>query len=164
VSGLGEEIPPAYSTFLKKLNIMEKTLEIKEYGINGRGVFALKDFEEDEVIEYFPVLNLADRARYHSDEVIQNYGFKPACNCEECKIHGNIISIFLGYVTLTNHSDDPSARIYQPNREEGAVHANRFIRKGEEITIYHVSKDSDKVSEETFQNVQTQTIPEPDIE
>ena len=108
-------------------SISERLL-VRESPGRGRGVFALRDFEEDELIETAPIivlpredaplLRLTTSARYQ-------FGWR---------VPGETAFV-LGYGALYNHSPEPNAA-WKNDPDGNFVHffALRPIAKGEEIT------------------------------
>ena len=106
---------------------ISERLIVKESPGRGRGVFALRDFEADELIETTPIivlppedgplLRLTTSARYQ-------FGWR---------VPGTT-AIVLGYGAIYNHSPDPNAE-WQNDPEGDFIHfvALRPIKKGEEI-------------------------------
>ena len=103
-------------------------------GRHGRGVFAGRSFEPDEVIEECPVLLVPADA-------ITELGLSGYCfewDDEHC-------AIALGYGSLYNHSWRPNAR-YDHDHDANVVTytAVRRIEAGEEVTInYSGDPDGD---------------------
>jgi hypothetical protein len=107
---------------------MTQRLIVKDSPGRGRGVFALRDFEEGALIESAPVivlpvedrdlLRLTTLARYQF-----NWRVKGAT------------AIPLGYGMIHNHSPEPNAR-WENDADEDLMHfiAVRAISRGEEIT------------------------------
>jgi hypothetical protein len=107
-------------------SISERLLVRKSPG-RGRGVFALRDFEEDELIETAPIivlppedaplLNLTTIARYQ-------FGWR---------VPGET-AVVLGYGALYNHSTEPNTA-WENDPDGNFIHffALRPIAKGEEI-------------------------------
>ena len=107
---------------------MTKRLLVKESPGKGRGVFALRDFEEDEVIETVPVIVLPpeDRPLLRLTTLVR-YAFKWP------HVQG-AAALPLGYAMLHNHSAEPNAR-WQNDFDQNLMHfiALRPIAEGEEI-------------------------------
>lgn len=111
--------------------------------VHGRGVFANKLFLQDEVIEVFPLVPLAFRTRYQGDFGIFSYCFvNEACPCEECKRHGNVIHLGMGYSAVYNHQDEPNAVMnIDYSKLIGTVQAAKNIEKDSEIFIRYKHTD-----------------------
>lgn len=112
---------------LKRIPNLNPTLEVKLTDNKGRGVFATRDIEVNEVLEESPALICNTE---HPE--LGNYVF--------CWGKGQL-AIGLGYISMYNHSDNSNAdwwnveSMYDPTI---CVYAKRDIAKGEEITIrYH---------------------------
>jgi SET domain-containing protein len=114
---------------------------IDKSNIHGRGVFAREDISQDEIIEIFPIVPIQFRTNYQFDPAIINYSFiNDACNCEECKKHGHIIYLALGYGGLYNFANLPDNKYnaytdINYSSYYGIIKANRNINKDEEILL-----------------------------
>lgn len=110
---------------------------VQNSDVHGRGVFANKLFSKDEIIEIFPLSPLAFRTRYQGDYGILTYGFiNDKCPCEECKRHGNVIYLGMGYSSIYNHQDSPNAQLsIDFSKLTGSVTALKNIEKDSEIFI-----------------------------
>ena len=105
-----------------------KRLLVKESPGKGRGVFAVRDFEEDEVIETVPVIVLPPEDKpLVRLTMLARYAFGWPC------LKG-VTAIPLGYGMLHNHSPEPNAR-WENDFEQNLMHfiALRPIAEGEEI-------------------------------
>lgn len=118
-------------------------LYVQNSNVHGRGVFANKLFAKDEIIEVFPLSPLAFRTRYQGDYGILTYGFiNDQCPCEECKRHGNVIYLGMGYSSMYNHQDSPNAQLsIDFSKLTGSVVALKNIEKDEEIFIEYKNTD-----------------------
>jgi hypothetical protein len=102
----------------------EPVLVVRKSPLGGRGVYANRSFKEGDVVETCPVLAGKDDEWGIS---MSDYLFTT----------GDDTSIVaLGYGSMYNHRDDPSA-IYDIDAKKKVmvVRAARPIRRGEEITI-----------------------------
>src|SRR5438270_3892935 len=80
----------------------------------GRGVFAERDFAEDEIVERCPVVVIPGKHnRLYSATVLADYGFRWPQRPE-------VVALPLGYGSLYNHSPDPNLRFHQ-NLDERAI-------------------------------------------
>lgn len=98
--------------------------------IHGRGVFAARDIDKDEIIEICPVLLFPkSELPYMRQTILDDYYFDWGDN-------GELYAVCLGYGSLYNHS-------YEPNAEYGMdfgaqtidFYALRPIAAGEEIFV-----------------------------
>lgn len=88
------------------LRIDPPSIYLEKSEIHGMGVFAAKDFKLGDVIETFPLMPLSFRTNYQGDRMIYNYSYvNYSCDCEECKKHGYIIYLPMGYGNLYNHQE-----------------------------------------------------------
>ena len=101
-------------------------LEVRAAGTKGRGVFAAKAFKKGEVIEVAPALRVpkGEEAIFLAT-FLANYLFAT-------QEDGSVIG--LGYTSLYNHSNKPSADFFV-NDTIVAIKATRNIKAGEEITL-----------------------------
>jgi len=96
-------------------------LEVKKSPLGGRGVYARRRFRKGEIVEVCPLLEGDDDAW---GTATTDYTFRKDDHS----------AIALGYGSLYNHKDDPSAS-YTFAPTTMIVRANRTIRPGEEITV-----------------------------
>lgn len=86
-------------------------IEARLSDVHFRGVFAKTKIAKDQIIEECPLVPLSNRSRYHSDPTIINYVYaNKNCDCTECKTHGFIYYMVLGYGMLYNHRENPNAK------------------------------------------------------
>jgi len=104
--------------------------------VHFRGVFATEDIESEELIERCPMVPLDFRTKYHKDTQLYNYLYTHKCPCDDCKKHGSIFLMVLGYGMLYNHQDTPNT-VWNFNYKEKVadVVATMPIKKGEEIFV-----------------------------
>jgi SET domain-containing protein len=109
---------------------MNNSIEVREAGKMGRGVFATAAIAEGETIESCPVICLpARQGDLAQQTVLQNYFFGFGRNQSQ-------YAIALGYGSLYNHSADPNADFTQRQAEKDIIfRATRPIREGEQIFI-----------------------------
>lgn len=109
--------------------------------IHFRGVLATEDIKEGEIVERCPMVPLGFRSRYHQDPQIWNYLYsQPPCPCNECKNHGFVFHMVLGYGMLYNHQDDPNCKWnFDFQKLVADVIAQRKILAGEEIFVSYGS-------------------------
>lgn len=106
--------------------------------VHGKGVFAARDIEPDEIIEICPVLLISKtELPYLRQTILDDYYF-------DWGDSGELFAVCLGYGSLYNHS-------YQPNAEYGMdfaaqtidFYALKPIAAGEEIFVnYNGEADS----------------------
>lgn len=103
----------------------------------GRGVFALRDFEEGEVIEKCPVISITPTERKACQKTIFANYIYPWRSTRSG-------SLVLGYGSIYNHSFDPNAD-WKQNFKEGVMtyRAIKDIKKGEEILINYNGEPDD---------------------
>lgn len=118
--------------------IMNSNIEIRTTKSKGRGVFALKDFKEGEIIENCPVIWLNSKDRKHCEKTILNYYVYPW----RSTVTGSVV---LGYGSIYNHSFDPNADWKQNFKTKNMVYrAIKPIKKGEEILINYNGEPDDQ--------------------
>ena len=79
--------------------------------VHGRGVFAVDDIKEDDLVERCPMVPLGFRSRYHTDPQIYRYLYaQPTCPCRECENHGFVFHMVLGYGMIYNHQDNANTQ------------------------------------------------------
>lgn len=103
----------------------------------GRGVFALKDFKEGEIVEKCPVINITPKERKACEKTILNFYIYPWRSTRS----GCVV---LGYGSIYNHSFDPNAD-WKQNFKEGVMtyRAIKPIKKGQEILINYNGEPDD---------------------
>jgi SET domain-containing protein len=101
-------------------------VEVKNSNISGRGVFALKDFEEGELIELAP--SLIDDCGNFRGKVGDYMTYSPG--------DGSKCALNMGYFNYYNHKDDNNANYYVDAEKECiSVISTRPIENGEEIFV-----------------------------
>lgn len=116
-----------------------KSLEIKNSGPKGRGVFASRDFNEGNLIETCPIILCPEQDTEHINRTfLYNYYFNWAPE-------RNRVAIALGFGSLYNHSYDPNAW-YEKDFKRNLVvfRCLKPIARGEEITVNYNENPSDK--------------------
>jgi SET domain-containing protein len=105
-------------------------------GINGRGVYAARDFATGTIIEICPVILVpaAQRPALESTVIVEYY-----------YEWGDAGGVALGFGSLYNHSYEPNA-VYRKHMDRALVivSALRSIACGEEITINYNGDPEDK--------------------
>lgn len=116
---------------------MKQEIIVKRTAKKDRGVFALKDFEEGEIIENCPVINITSKERKHCEKTILNFYIYPWRSTRSG-------SIVLGYGSIYNHSFNPNADWKQNFKTKRMVYrAIKPIKKGEEITVNYNGEPDD---------------------
>ena len=111
-----------YQTNLLSSNIYTKDSNLG--GKYGRGVYANKDFEENEIIELAPYIE--DESENFKG-IIRDYIFKKSND-------KNISVVGFGFASLYNHSDEPNAT-WSVDEKHIIIKATKPIKKEEEIFI-----------------------------
>ena len=102
-------------------------IKVKKSPINGNGVFAMKNFSINEIIEVAPLL------KDHEDNMkgnINDYLF----TISEEETEKGYYALVLGYGSIYNHSDNNNA-IYKVDGNSLIIRAIKPIKKGEEIFV-----------------------------
>jgi SET domain-containing protein len=109
-----------------------KKIYVDKSPIHGLGVFAAKDIKKDEVIEVAPVIDIGMQVG-ESSSVLLNYRFNwPSGVVWEKQV------LPLGYASLYNHSNSPTADWRSINSEMVfEFYALKDIKQGEEILVYY---------------------------
>jgi len=116
---------------------MDQSVEVRRITKKGRGVFALKDFKEGEIIEKSPIINITPEERKHCEKTVLNFYIYPWRSTRSG-------SVVLGYGSIYNHSFDPNADWKQNFKEENMVYrALKDIKKEEEITVNYNGEPDD---------------------
>jgi hypothetical protein len=120
-----------------KIKFFTNGLYIQNSDVHGRGVFSERSFNKDDVLEVFPLTPMGFRTRYQGDFGVLTHGFiHDKCPCEECKRHGYVIYLGMGYSSGYNHQDEPNAEmIIDFASLSGTVRALKNIEKDSEIFI-----------------------------
>ena len=112
-------------------------VEVKRSKIDGRGVYARKDFVKGDIIEVFTLMPLQYRVRYQHDPAILSIAFvHDTCDCQECKKHGPVILIPQGFASLyglTEYKRSNARFIIDYDNFHGRIVATKDIKKNEEI-------------------------------
>lgn len=119
-------------------------LEIKQSVIDniGVGVFTTKDINNGDIIERVRTLQLANRARYQNDEILNNYMLTDYCSCKECIVHGPTVKIMMGFGSFYNHQDGNTQNcewMISSSYSFADIVAIRDIKAGEELFLNYGS-------------------------
>lgn len=102
--------------------------------VHGLGIFANENFNEGELLECSPFLELALPFDLLNDKVLRDYVFLN--KKEELAGLGPKTYLGLGYISLYNHQDKPNAKIvFDYKHLTACITALKDIQKGEEIFI-----------------------------
>ena len=105
--------------------------------VHGRGVFALQSIKKGEIVERCPLIQMEYRSKYQLDPKIFEYMYaQPVCDCIECKKHGMVFHMVLGYGMMYNHQDSPNT-LWKFNYSQSwaDVVCVKDIEPGEEIFV-----------------------------
>lgn len=124
---------------------MKRHIVVKRIPKKGRGVFALKDFKEGDIIESAPVLIFTSKERRHLEKTLLNYYIYPWRSTRGA-------SLALGFGSIYNHSFSPNADWKQNFRTQSMVYrAIKNIKKGEEITVNYNGEPDDNTPIDWFE-------------
>lgn len=109
--------------------------------VGGRGIFAMENIEEGTLIERCPLVPLSLRSNDQKDQAIWTYCYtKPLCSCEDCKNHGFLFYMVLGFGMIYNHQDDNNAEMVFNHKDYYVdIKALKNISKDNEIFVYYGS-------------------------
>ena len=123
---------------------MKSYVIVKSTKGRGRGVYALKNFKEGDIIERCPVLNLTPKERQHCSKTMLNFYMYPWRSTRSA-------SIVLVYGSLYNHSYEPNADWKQNFHTNKMIYTSiKPIKKGEEILINYNGEPDDKTEIDWF--------------
>ena len=117
---------------------MNTCIEIRDSPIHGKGVFAVRDISNGEIIEESHVIPLLKDIELPEELAVLQYPW----NTEQ---YGLCIS---GTGSLFNHSDNANAMIHSVDEQKCVQRysATRNILKDEEVTIYYHQEFEDHVN------------------
>jgi hypothetical protein len=124
-----------------KLNGYKSHLIVKNSPGKGLGVFANRNFEIGEDIEYCHSAPLAFKQRYTHDPGILKYAYwTTTCKCEDCKRHGPNGFMLFGNGSIYNSADSAESAnaiffIY-PKNSLVVFKSTKKIKKDEEILVW----------------------------
>lgn len=99
-------------------------VEVRNSSIHGRGVFALQDFKEGDVIEYAPMIITTECDKIA--DIMTDYYI--ALSQE------NVCGYGMGYFNYYNDSKEPNAQFtVDENDKSVTIRAIKDIKRGEEI-------------------------------
>jgi SET domain-containing protein len=117
---------------------------VKDFGVKGRGIVALRDIPAGTVIERCPVLIIPEKDRAHTDSsIVFTYVYMWEHGTTEDDLYNGQgrAAIALGMSSLLNHSYDPSAVFIRRIDElELELRSRKPIAAGEEVTIDYQMK------------------------
>jgi SET domain-containing protein len=123
---------------------MKQNIIVKKTAKKGRGVFALRNFSEGEIIENCPVINITPKERKIVEKTIFNYYIYPWRSTRSG-------SLVLGYGSIYNHSFSPNADWKQNFKTNSMVYrAIKPIKKGDEITVNYNGEPDDNTPVDWF--------------
>jgi len=116
---------------------MNKNIEVKITPNKGRGVFALRNFKEGEIIESAPIINVSAKERKLVEKTIFNFYIYPWKSVRSG-------ALALGYGSIYNHSFTPNADWKQNFKTRSMVfRAITPIKNGEEILVNYNGEPDD---------------------
>lgn len=116
--------------------------KIGESKIHLRGVFSTTTIQKGELIERCPLVPLLNRSRYQHDATIWDYLYGHTnCSCQECKNHGFVFYMVLGYGMIYNHDDNPNASwVFYYDKLYADLIAEKNIETDQEIFVSYGTK------------------------
>jgi len=127
----------------------QNPLEVRHVPGKGRGVFAIRDIAEGELLDEAHVLIVsAEEAERLEETPLGQHYFHWEGDADDELWRG---AVALGVMSLVNHSATPNAGVWQDyGRELMILEALRPIRTGEEIRIdYEIELWFDPIEEPT---------------
>jgi len=116
---------------------MQSDIEMRITSKKGRGMFALRAFKVNEIIEVCPVIPMNPSERKRCEGTILDYYIYPWRSTRGA-------AMVLGYGSIYNHSFEPNADWKQNFRSTTMIYrALQPIRKGEEITVNYNGEPDD---------------------
>ena len=105
--------------------------------VEGIGVFAVKNISKGDIVERCPIVDFGWRSNYLNDPTILKYCyFQAQCDCNDCKNHGSIVWMVLGYGMIYNHQDLPNTKwSFNYQQRYADIVATKNIVAGEEIFV-----------------------------
>ena len=108
------------------------------------GVFAKKDFNKGDIVEYCHSMLYDWREKYIHDRTIIEYAYRHWCDCTDCRNHGGLKITPFGFGSIYNSSETKeTANIIHwifPSHRLMAYEALREIKKGEELVSWFGEK------------------------
>ena len=128
--------PPTMTTENKSQECSARFVYVTKSTVHGIGVFAAKNFQASETIETFPIIPLYFRTNYQGDMRVIEHSVIKQCECEECKRHGHVLYMRLGYGGIYNHQDNFNAELIMDYKNMiGTCVATKPIQVNDEIYI-----------------------------
>lgn len=123
--------------------------------IDGRGVVATQDIDQNELIERCPIIPLSNRSRYQLEPMIWRYCYpKPLCECNDCKNHGFLFFMVAGHGMMYNHQDNHNADIsFNFTQLYADIIAKRPIKKDEEVFVNYGPDYFNKIPKKSVEDV-----------
>jgi len=123
-------------TFIDKNNYqtieyLDPKIIIKKSSKGGRGIFATRDYQEDEVIEVCPIIVQDDTF----SGLMRDYLF----TFSDRNVDKNKKAVAFGYCSMYNHDDDNNATWSILNPEQMKIIAKKEIKNGDEIFVSYGS-------------------------
>lgn len=125
----------------REMGYSNSRIYIKTADHKGLGVFAKEPIKAGEPIEFCHSIVLKWRKKYHHDKALLRYVFSDVhCKCKECRRHGPILMLPLGYGGIYNCSSSEETSnckyvLFQPKRLIIFI-ATKDIEPDDEITCW----------------------------
>lgn len=134
-----------------------KDLQVQRTKEKMFGVFAKKNFDKGELIEYSPIYFLNFRSKYHGDPVLhyRSFPINKYCKCDECKKHGYTLGVPSGYISAYQVVENPNSVWYEsPGDFLILIIALKDIKRGEQITIWkNLEKNNNFIENQENQKI-----------
>ena len=118
-------------------------IEIRTSPLGGYGVFAIKDFKENDLIEHTPFVLSNMRTKDLLQSKVRQTCWPMPCSCDECKFRGNNYALTNGCITLYNsvkekEDDNWNATLRWDSKSRMVfVFARKDIPKDKEILLFY---------------------------
>lgn len=125
----------------REMGYSNNRIYIKNADHKGLGVFAKEPIKAGEPVEFCHSIVLKWRKKYHNDKALLRYAFSDVhCKCKDCRKHGPILMIPLGYGGVYNCSSSAELAnckyvLFQPKRLIIFI-ATKDIEPDDEITCW----------------------------
>jgi len=125
----------------REMGYTNSKIYIKSADHKGLGVFAKEHIKAGEPVEFCHSIVLKWRKKYHNDKALLRYVFSDVhCKCKECRKHGPILMLPLGFGGIYNCSSSAETNnckyvLFQPKRLIIFI-ATKDIEPDDEITCW----------------------------
>jgi len=115
-----------------KSKFVIKGVEVRFSKGKGRGVFAIKPFKKNEIIECSPAIVIKHNKNLLCHTELSHYLFEGESN--DHNDSNDTVLIGLGYTSIYNYAPEPNAD-FETHTDLVIIRATKDIDGGEEITV-----------------------------